>query len=164
MTSADILPGWMRILRGRHPLLSVEITKECPLRCPGCYAYEPDHVGTGMKLRQLSDFRGERLVDEFLGLVRRLRPIHVSIVGGEPLVRYRELNDLLPELERMGIEVQLVTSAVRPIPKEWSKLTNLHLAVSIDGLQPEHDRRRFPATYERILENIAGHQVKSRAS
>ena len=74
-------------------------------------------------------------------------------------MRYRELNELLPELERMGIEVQLVTSAVRPIPKEWSKLNNLHLAVSIDGLQPEHDRRRFPATYERIIENIAGHQI-----
>jgi MoaA/NifB/PqqE/SkfB family radical SAM enzyme len=159
MTSTDILPGWMRILCGRPPLLSVEITKECPLRCPGCYAYEPDHVGAGVELRQLSDFQGGRLVDEFLSLVRRLRPIHVSIVGGEPLVRYRELNELLPELERMGIEVQLVTSAVRPIPREWSKLNNLHLAVSIDGLQPEHDRRRFPATYERILQNIAGHRI-----
>jgi sulfatase maturation enzyme AslB (radical SAM superfamily) len=129
------------------------------LHCPGCYAYQPDHVGTGMELRQLSDFRGARLVDEFLSLVRRLRPLHISIVGGEPLVRYRELSELLPELDRMGIEVQLVTSAVRPIPQEWSKLECLHLAVSIDGLQPEHDRRRFPATYERILENIAGHQV-----
>ena len=31
--------------------------------------------------------------------------------------------------------------------------------MSIVGLQPEHDRRRFPATYERILQNIAGLQV-----
>jgi hypothetical protein len=31
--------------------------------------------------------------------------------------------------------------------------------VSVDGLPPEHDRRRAPATYERILGNIAGHQV-----
>jgi len=159
MKSADILPGWVRILRGTPPLLSVEITKECPLHCPGCYAYQPDHVGAGMELRQLSDFRGTRLVDEFLSLVRRLRPLHISIVGGEPLVRYRELNELLPQLDRMGIEVQLVTSAVRPIPRPWSQLPCLHLAVSVDGLQPEHDRRRFPATYERILENIAGHQV-----
>jgi sulfatase maturation enzyme AslB (radical SAM superfamily) len=66
---------------------------------------------------------------------------------------------LLPELECMGIEVQLVTSAVRPIPREWVKLNNLHIAVSIDGLQPQHDRRRFPATYERILQNIADHRV-----
>jgi sulfatase maturation enzyme AslB (radical SAM superfamily) len=33
------------------------------------------------------------------------------------------------------------------------------VVVSIDGLQPEHDVRRTPATYERILKNIAGHQI-----
>jgi sulfatase maturation enzyme AslB (radical SAM superfamily) len=48
---------------------------------------------------------------------------------------------------------------VRPIPLPWSKLPNLHLVVSIDGLQPEHDRRRSPATYDRILKHIAGHQI-----
>jgi len=65
----------------------------------------------------------------------------------------------LPKLDQMGIEVQLVTSAVRPIPIEWAGIHNLHLVVSIDGLQPEHDRRRAPATYERILQNIKGHLV-----
>ncbi len=30
------------------------------------------------------------------------------------------------------------------------------MVVSIDGLQPEHDERRKPATYERILKNIEG--------
>lgn len=74
-------------------------------------------------------------------------------------MRFRELDVLLPQLDRMNIEVQLVTSAVREIPQEWSKIKNLHLAVSIDGLQPEHDIRRAPATYDRILKNIAGHSV-----
>ncbi|HQU86390.1 MAG TPA: hypothetical protein PKY59_24890, partial [Pyrinomonadaceae bacterium] len=59
----------------------------------------------------------------------------------------------------MGIAVQLVTSAVREIPKSWAKIENLHLVVSIDGLQPEHDARRKPATYERILRNIEGQQI-----
>jgi hypothetical protein len=31
--------------------------------------------------------------------------------------------------------------------------------VSIDGLQPEHDARRKPATYERILGNIQGQRI-----
>jgi sulfatase maturation enzyme AslB (radical SAM superfamily) len=31
--------------------------------------------------------------------------------------------------------------------------------VSIDGLQPEHDVRRAPATYDRILKHIAGHEI-----
>jgi hypothetical protein len=53
----------------------------------------------------------------------------------------------------------LVTSAVRPIPAEWSQLKCLHLSVSVDGLQGEHDERRKPATYQRILKHIAGHRV-----
>jgi organic radical activating enzyme len=154
-----ILPAWGRVLRGFKPLLAIEITKECPLHCPGCYAYEPEHLGGGRRLAQLADFRGERLVEQVLALVRRHRPIHLSIVGGEPLVRYRELDVLLPELGRMGVEVQLVTSAVRPIPAHWAALECLHLVVSVDGLPPEHNRRRAPATYDRILRHIQGHQI-----
>jgi len=159
MKYKDIFPAWGKILRGRRPLLSLEITRECPLRCPGCYAYEPEHLGNAGPLRQLNNFQGENLIEGVLALVRRLRPLHLSIVGGEPLVRFRELNILLPKLNEMEIEVQLVTSAVRPIPLEWKDLPNLHLAVSIDGLREEHDQRRAPATYDRILKNIAGHRV-----
>ncbi|MBI4464548.1 MAG: radical SAM protein [Acidobacteria bacterium] len=159
MKKTAIIPAWGSILRGKKPFLSVAITKECPLSCPGCYAYEPEHLQGGIALHQLRDLRGENLVEGMLAVVRRFRPLHLSIVGGEPLVRYRELDILLPKLRDMGIEVQLVTSAVRPIPIAWVSLSNLHLVVSVDGLAPEHDRRRSPATYERILKHIAGHQV-----
>jgi MoaA/NifB/PqqE/SkfB family radical SAM enzyme len=159
MKLRGIVPAWSRILQGHRPFLSLEITKECPLRCPGCYAYEPEHLGESGPLRQLTDCKGEALVAGVLTLIRRLRPLHLSIVGGEPLVRYRELGVLLPKLARLGVEVQLVTSAVRAIPAEWSTLPNLHLVVSVDGLAPEHDRRRSPATYARILKNIAGQQI-----
>jgi len=159
MKKSDVPRVWGRILRGHTPFLSIEITKECPLRCPGCYAYSPDHLGSVTTLRQLSDYRGEDLVTATLAVVRRVRPIHVSIIGGEPLVRYRELSTLLPLLDQMGVEVQLVTSAVRPIPEEWSSIGCLHLVVSIDGLAPEHDRRRAPATYDRILKHIARQRI-----
>lgn len=159
MKKRDIFRGWGRILSGRHPMLSVEITRECPLRCPGCYAYQPEHLGELGPLRSLADYKGQQLIDGVLALVRRYRPIHLSIVGGEPLVRFRELDVLLPRLDEMGVEVQLVTSAVRPIPSEWAKIGALHLVVSIDGLQPDHDIRRAPATYERILRNIEGHSI-----
>ena len=35
----------------------------------------------------------------------------------------------------------------------------MNVVVSIDGLQPEHDARRAPATYERILKNIKGQRI-----
>ena len=155
----EILASWGRILAGYQPALSIELTRECPLRCPGCYAYGDEHLGGGLTLRQLHDLKDEELVDGVLRLVRERRPLHVSIVGGEPLVRYRELDAILPRLARMGIYTQLVTSAVRPIPEAWARLRRLQLVVSIDGLAPEHDERRKPATYDRILRHIAGHQM-----
>jgi sulfatase maturation enzyme AslB (radical SAM superfamily) len=154
-----IFPAWGRILQGYRPNLSIEITRECPLRCPGCYAYGDEHLGGGQTLRSLADFKGQALIDGVLDLVARYRPIHLSIVGGEPLVRFRELDTLLPRLAAMGIHSQLVTSAVRPIPEHWATIPRLQICVSIDGLQPEHDVRRTPATYDRILKHIQGHQI-----
>jgi MoaA/NifB/PqqE/SkfB family radical SAM enzyme len=154
-----IFTAWGRILKGYRPALSVEITRECPLRCPGCYAYGDEHLGGGVTLRQVSDYKGEELVTRFFQLVDEHKPLHVSIVGGEPLVRFRELNEILPRLADRGVYTQLVTSAVRPIPTEWTSLRRLQIVVSIDGLQPEHDERRTPATYERILKHIRGHRI-----
>lgn len=154
-----IIPAWGRILTGYAPAMSIEITRECPLQCPGCYAYGDEHLGGDVTLRELRDFKGQELIDGVLELVDRHRPLHVSIVGGEPLVRYRELNTILPALSARGIHVQLVTSAVREIPREWAGIRRLTIVVSIDGLQPEHDARRAPATYDRILKHIPGHQI-----
>jgi sulfatase maturation enzyme AslB (radical SAM superfamily) len=159
MRKAEVLKAWGRILCGSYPSISIEITRECPLRCPGCYAYEPEHLGQLGPLTSVADQKGQELIDRVLNLVRKYRPLHVSIVGGEPLVKFRELDLLLPRLSDMGVAVQLVTSAVRPIPPGWSKINRLHVVVSIDGLQPEHDARRKPATYERILKNIEGHRI-----
>jgi MoaA/NifB/PqqE/SkfB family radical SAM enzyme len=107
----------------------------------------------------LSDRKGQELIDGVLEVVDRLKPLHLSLVGGDPLVRYREVEALVPQLLQRGIHVQIVTSAFRPPAAEWAKLDHLTLVVSIDGLPAEHDVRRAPATYERILKNIAGHKI-----
>src|SRR5262249_10805039 len=141
------------------PFLSIEITKECPLRCPGCYAYGQDHLTGGGLLRQVTDYKGKALIDRVLRLVDHYRPLHGSIVGGEPLLPFPEPNHNLPQLADRNIHIQLVTSAVRRIPREWAKTRRLTIAVSIDGLPAEHDVRRRPATYDRILQNIRGHRI-----
>jgi sulfatase maturation enzyme AslB (radical SAM superfamily) len=154
-----ILPAWGRILGGYRPNLSIEITRECPLRCPGCYAYTAGHLGGQLTLRDVRDLKGDALIQGVLALVALHRPVHVSLIGGEPLVRYRELDVLLPKLAATGLYTQVVTSAVRPIPVHWRDLRRVQIVVSIDGLAPEHDARRAPATYDRVLEHIAGHQI-----
>jgi MoaA/NifB/PqqE/SkfB family radical SAM enzyme len=157
MRAVQIFPAWGMILRGRRPFLAIEITRECPLRCPGCYAYSANHTGMAGSLRNMGDLSGTALIDGVLALVADLRPLHVSLVGGEPLVRYRELDFLLPALAPM--EVQLTTSAVRRIPPKWADYKHVHVVISVDGLPDEHNARRSPATYGRILNNIAGHRV-----
>ncbi|MGB6134560.1 MAG: radical SAM protein [Acidobacteriaceae bacterium] len=154
MKKSEVVHAWARILAGRAPSLSIEITKECPLRCPGCYAFDDAHLGGATQLRQLSDFKGEELVSRILALIDERRPLHVSLVGGDPLVRYRELESLLPRIEKRGVHTQVVTSAFRAIPAAWKNFRKLNVVVSVDGLQPEHDARRKPATYDRILRNI----------
>jgi MoaA/NifB/PqqE/SkfB family radical SAM enzyme len=159
MKTVQVLQAWGKILTGQFPSLSIEITKECPLRCPGCYAFDAAHLGGETQLRQLSDFRGDELVQKVLALVDEYKPLHLSLVGGDPMVRYRELEILAPQLEERGIHTQIVTSAFRVIPPNWAKFKFVYVVVSIDGLQPEHDERRQPATYERILKNIAQSRV-----
>jgi MoaA/NifB/PqqE/SkfB family radical SAM enzyme len=159
MKPVHLLESWGKVLRGKIPLLSIEITRECPLSCPGCYAYGDAHLGGSAQLRDLSDFRGDDLVNGILGLVERHDPIQVSLVGGEPLIRHRELNRVLPVLSQRGTDTMIVTSAVIPIPKDWMELPRITVAVSVDGLAPDHDLRRRPATYDRILQNIAGRRV-----
>lgn len=160
MKTSEILNAWRKILKGERPSLSIEITRECPLQCPGCYAYEDAHLGGGGKtLRSLRDRKGQELIDGVLEIVDRLKPLHLSIVGGDPLVRYRELEEMIPLLLERGIHVQIVTSAFRPMSSAWAALAHMNIVVSIDGLQPEHDIRRAPATYDRILNNIAGQNI-----
>jgi MoaA/NifB/PqqE/SkfB family radical SAM enzyme len=159
LSPREVLEAWGKILRGRTPMLSIEITRECPLSCPGCYAYGDTHLGGEKVLRDLRDFRGDALVDGVLNLVRAHQPMHVSLVGGEPLVRHRELSSILRALSAMNIFALVVTSGVIPIPLEWMDLPRSRVAVSVDGLPEHHDVRRQPATYERILKNIKGRKI-----
>src|ERR1700760_423835 len=134
MKPLNILQSWGKVLSGKVPMLSIEITRECPLRCPGCYAYGDSHLGDdGPNLRSVADYRGDDLVDNILRLVDEHKPLQVSLVGGEPLIRHRELSRVLPELSRRDIYSMVVTSAVIPLPREWTSLPGVTVAVSVDG-------------------------------
>ena len=131
-----MIRAWGTILRGERPSLSIEITRECPLQCPGCYAYDDAHLGSGVTLRSLTDRKGQALIDGVLDLADRMRPLHLSIVGGDPLVRHRELESLVPQLLARGIHVQVVTSAFRPLPAGWADLPHFNVVFPLTGSNP----------------------------
>src|SRR5688500_19453450 len=103
LDAGKLFTGFSRLLRGYSPLLSIEITRECPLRCPGCYAYGDEHLGGGVTLRGLRDLTGEALVNGGLEVIRARKPMQVSFVGGEPLIRHKELSRILPVLDAKGV-------------------------------------------------------------
>ena len=139
-----IFSAWGRILTGYVPALSIEITRECPLRCPGCYAYGDDHLGGDLTLRQVRDFKGQELIDGVIALVDRHRPLHVSIVGGEPLVRYRELTTILPRLSERGPHAARHQRRVIPLPDLARLQANL-IASQTVGVGPAMSREETRA-------------------
>ena len=155
-----IIPAWGRILTGYTPALSIEITRECPLRCPGCYAYGDDHLGGEVTLRQVRDFKGQELVDGVLGAGRQAS-------AAAPLDRRRRAAGPLPGARTRCCRCSRSAASTcswspapcARFPTEWHGIPRFTIVVSIDGLQPEHDARRTPATYERILKHIVGHQI-----
>ena len=58
MKTSEVISAWRKILQGEPPSLSIEITRECPLRCPGCYAYDDAHLGGGLTLLALTLLNG----------------------------------------------------------------------------------------------------------
>jgi organic radical activating enzyme len=107
----------------------------------------------------LADLPGDELVMGVLAAVHRFKAQQVLLTGGEPLIRHRELKKLIPLLLEQGVEVQLSTSALRSFPRWWTIHPNMNVVVAIDGLPLEHDQKRAPATYQRILCNVAGRHV-----
>ena len=160
MKTADVIRAWGRILKGERPSLSIEITRECPLRCPGCYAYGDGHLGGGASLRSLSRSKGPgtdrrragpgRSSEALASVHRRRRPAGpVSRTGGDGSAVVGSRNSRPNRHQRLSAAVLPLGRSCRSSPW-WCP---------IDGLQPEHDIRRAPATYDRILKNIAGQNV-----
>ena len=102
-----IFRAWGRILGGYRPFLSIELTRECPLACPGCYAFGDQHLGGEITLRQVRDLKGQALIDGVLKLIRKHKPAQVSLVGGTDIeceLVVRPGADTIYQLDSMGIE------------------------------------------------------------
>ena len=104
--------------RAASPVCRSRLHASARCTCPGCYAYGGDHLGGDVTLRELRDYKGPELVGDDVRAPRQVPPApRVDCRRASRLVRYRELNEILPRMAERGIYTQLVTSAVRPIPR-----------------------------------------------
>jgi hypothetical protein len=126
VTSKDLFRAWSCMVAVRRPSLSIEVTRECPLRCPACYAYQDNHFGEGISLRQLADKKGDALVQEVLEVVNLYRPLHLSIVGGAPPIVSESWLLCCPNRTRAGC-----MSSSSPVPSVKSRNRGCGFGVSV---------------------------------
>ena len=92
-----LVSAWGRILRRLHPGAFHRDHPGVPAAVPGLLRLRRRAPAAARRrCAQLGDYKGDELVERTLALVREHRPLHLSIIGGEPLVRFRELDEILP--------------------------------------------------------------------
>jgi pyrroloquinoline quinone biosynthesis protein E len=102
------------VTRAPHNLVA-ELTYRCPLRC--AYCSNPTHGPVGPELDAVA-WAALLAEAEALGVV------HVSLTGGEPLVR-DDLEAIVAEASRLDLYTHLVTSG---LPLERARLARLREA------------------------------------
>lgn len=112
-----------------------DVSADCPLRCAHCYFYAQPAPPASLP------------AEAYLQRLVRLRDGHrlttALWVGGEPLTR----PELLVRAARLFSRNAVATSGLLPVPDEL----DAGLLVSIDGLEPEHDRLRGRGAWRRTL-------------
>jgi len=155
----EIMSAWKSILTGSAPIMSIEVTRECPLSCPGCYAYGDMHLGGSVNLRSLSDYRGSELVDGNCAFGSAASPVTCLSGWRRAPGSSSRIESCPADIERHEYSYDGGDKCCDPDSLEWMKIPKVRVTISVDGLPEHHDVRRKPATYDRILKNIAGCQV-----
>jgi MoaA/NifB/PqqE/SkfB family radical SAM enzyme len=125
---------------------SIDVSKECNLRCRHCYFFE-------------QDYDGELTVDEWIDKLEKLRAttsrrewpfFQCTWVGGEPLIR----KELIERGRKYFRHNTVVTNGTIPLP-HWP---DVHFYISIDGDEATHEHiRKKKGIYQRAMRNVAEH-------
>jgi MoaA/NifB/PqqE/SkfB family radical SAM enzyme len=130
----------------RNAFGSIDVSKECNLRCRHCYFFE-------------QDYEGELAVGEWIAKLEELRRttsrtefpfFQCTWVGGEPLIR----KDLIERGRKYFRHNTVVTNGTIPLP-DWR---DVHFYISIDGDEETHEYiRKKKGIYKRAMRNVAEH-------
>lgn len=123
----------------KRPLLvNLEITKRCNAKCDFCSCWQ---LGSPEEL------------EDYAPIIKKLRPVVVSISGGEPLVR-KNCFDLLKGMRPYCHYMVMITNGALLTEEVALKLSSSglnQLSVSLDYLDNRHDdMRKIPGLFNRI--------------
>jgi MoaA/NifB/PqqE/SkfB family radical SAM enzyme len=130
-------PNWMRgfwyYLRcnaRRMPrLVNLEITKRCNARCDFCSCWQVESKD------ELTDYGP---------VIKKFRPVVVSVSGGEPLMR-KDYADVLKSIRPHCHYLGIITNGALLNEKSARKLVDAgvdHISISLDYLGAKHDEMR----------------------
>jgi hypothetical protein len=136
----------------RNGFGSIDVSKECNLRCSHCYFFEG-----GDGAAPAYGNRPELSIDEWIAKLEHLKRstsrlefpfFQCTWVGGEPLIR----KDLIDRGRKYFRFNTVVTNGTIPLP-DWPDVS---WYISIDGDEETHERiRRRKGIYRRALQHVA---------
>ena len=125
---------------------SIDVSKECNLRCRHCYFFE-------------QDYDAELSVDDWIAKLEAIRAqskpwefpfFQCTWVGGEPLIR----KDLIERGRHYFRYNTVVTNGTIPLP-DWP---DVNWYISIDGDEEHHEWiRKKKGIYKRAMKNVEEH-------
>ena len=125
--------------------ITLEVNQICNLRCNYCYLGKK----TNQKMTEEIAYKGLEIA--FLNAVKHKdRRLWVDFVGGEALLSFSFLKQLVKYIERQALERDIfVTYSITTNGTilneeilEWLIRYKIHLKVSIDGDEETHNRNR----------------------
>lgn len=127
--------------------VSLNVTKNCNLRCKHCYAMLESHDHNEPTFGQLA------------ALLRELRQggtLSIRVLGGEPLVR-KDLPELIKTIKELGMFCEVVTNGTMLEKRiaEWPELALVDsFSVSLDGDEKTHDEIRGKGSFKKTVDGI----------
>lgn len=130
---------------GPPPVLAISPTSNCNLNCYGCYSAGHPHAG-------------ELAYEEIDSLIEQAKAIGTNIImltGGEP---FTEKEMVFRLIEKHGdVAFQIYTNSILLNKTDLSRVVrsaNTSLAISVEGLDGQTDRRRGKGVFAKISENM----------
>jgi len=135
--------------RPAGPVVIWNLIRRCNLNCKHCYSTSAD-----------TDFKGELTTAEALGVLDQLKAARVPALilsGGEPLLR-PDLYTIAARARELGFHLSLSSNGTLLDADHAARLAAAgfdYVGVSLDGLQPTHDRfRRSDDAFRKALAGL----------